>query len=149
MSEENLGPHSIPLQRWIECAPFEELLGMEIVNADQGQATLTMPFRREFANGGSVMHGGALVSLADTAAVMALKSCVPPATHFGTTDMSVRFLRPLIQGIVTAHAQVEQEQERQWLARVDLQNENNETVVEVSAVFKISRRKLTTVAEEA
>ena len=68
-----LGPHCVQLTQWIECAPFEKLLGIEIILAQKGQATLTMPFRAEFANGGNLLHGGALVSLADTAAVMAIE----------------------------------------------------------------------------
>lgn len=147
MHEENLGPHEIHLDRWIECAPFEELLGMEIIRAEAGEAVLTMPFRRQYANGGSIMHGGATVSLADTAAVMALKSCVEPATHFGTTEMSIRFLRPVLQGVITATARVEQKQERLWHARVVIATEAQEEVMEMTAVFKISRRRLTTVSE--
>ena len=144
---EDLGPHEIHLDRWIECAPFEDLLGMEIVRAENGEAVLTMPFRRQYANGGSIMHGGATVSLADTAAVMALKSRVAPGTHFGTTDMAIRFLRPVIQGVITARAQVEQQEERLWHARVEIVTEADEVAVEVTAVFKISRRRLTTIAE--
>nr|WP_320050784.1 PaaI family thioesterase [uncultured Desulfuromonas sp.] len=149
MNDDYLGPHEIHLERWIECAPFEQLLGMEIVKAEQGQAFLTMPFRQQYANGGSMMHGGALVSLADTAAVMALKSCVDIGTHFGTTDMAIRFLRPVIHGMVTATATVEQQQERLWHASVAITTVDNEVAMEMTAVFKISRRRLSTVAEGA
>jgi len=147
LHEESLGPHEIHLERWIECAPFEQLLGMDIVRAEDGEAILTMPFRRQYANGGSIMHGGATVSLADTAAVMALKSKVEPGTHFGTTDMAIRFLRPVIQGIITAKARVEQQEERLWHARVEIVTEADVVAMEMTAVFKISRRRLTTVAE--
>ncbi|EAT15397.1 PaaI family thioesterase [Desulfuromonas acetoxidans] len=147
LHEESLGPHEIHLERWIECAPFEQLLGMDIVRAEDGEAILTMPFRRQYANGGSIMHGGATVSLADTAAVMALKSKVEPGTHFGTTDMAIRFLHPVIQGMITAKARVEQQEERLWHARVEIVTEADVVAMEMTAVFKISRRRLTTVAE--
>ncbi|WP_321531654.1 PaaI family thioesterase [uncultured Desulfuromonas sp.] len=147
LHDEHLGPHEIHLERWIECAPFEQLLGMDIVCAEDGEAILTMPFRRQYANGGSIMHGGATVSLADTAAVMALKSKVEPGTHFGTTDMAIRFLRPVIQGMITAKARVEQQEERVWHAQVEIVTEADVVAMEMTAVFKISRRRLTTVAE--
>jgi len=61
------GPHNIKMENWISCAPFERYLGMEIIQAEEGRAILTMPFSPELAQGASLMHGGALMSLADTA----------------------------------------------------------------------------------
>ncbi len=64
------------MESWISRAPFERLLHMEIVAAADGAATLTMPFLIDFAQGAGLLHGGALVSLADTAVAMAIKT--PP-----------------------------------------------------------------------
>ncbi|NIP52626.1 MAG: PaaI family thioesterase, partial [Phycisphaerae bacterium] len=61
-------------------------------------------FLIDFAQGGGLMHGGALVSLADTAVVMAIKSIVPPQTHFATISLQTKFLHPVKKGIVTARA---------------------------------------------
>ena len=58
------GPHKFDMKGWISCAPFERLLHMEIVEASDGRATLTMPFLIDFAQGAGLLHGGALVSLA-------------------------------------------------------------------------------------
>lgn len=148
LNSPELGPHQVALDMWIECAPFERLLGIEIVQAAQGQATLTMPFRREFANGGSVLHGGAFVSLADTAAVMAMKSVLPPASHFGTIRMEVDFQRPVVQGIVTAVAKVADCGDRRWDAEVALYNDQQQQVMQMTAKFKVSRRRLKVPTEE-
>ena len=101
------GPHRFEMQAWIACAPFEELLGIEIVSAVDGRATLTMPFVKPLAQGGGLLHGGALVSLADTAVVMAIKSILEPQTHFATIDLQTQFLHPVKQGTVKAEAEVE------------------------------------------
>jgi acyl-CoA thioesterase len=69
---------------WISCAPFEKLLHIKVVEAANGWAVLTMTFLIDFAQGAGLMHGGALVSLADTAVVMAIKSLLSPKTHFAT-----------------------------------------------------------------
>ena len=82
------GPHRFKMDRWISCAPFEKLLHMNIIEAADGRAILQMPFHIEFAQGAGLMHGGALVGLADTAVVMAIKSIVPPRTHFATVAMT-------------------------------------------------------------
>ena len=84
------GPHRFNMPAWISCAPFEQMLGMEIVKAEAGEAILRMPFIQSLAQGAGLMHGGALVSLADTAVVMAIKSIVDPGTHFATISMENR-----------------------------------------------------------
>lgn len=137
-----LGPHCVQLDHWIECAPFEKKLGIEIGLAHQGKAVLTMPFRAEFANGGNLLHGGALVSLADTAAVMAIKSVYPAGTHFGTINLNVEFLHPVVKGVITARSEVNQLEERLWNASVVIEDENQRIVMTMNAKFKISKRPI-------
>ncbi|OQY24116.1 MAG: acyl-CoA thioesterase [Desulfobacteraceae bacterium 4572_35.2] len=137
-----LGPHCVQLTQWIECAPFEKQLGIEIICAQKGQAVLTMPFREEFANGGNLLHGGALVSLADTAAVMAIKTILSPRTHFATIDMNVEFHHPVVRGIVTARSEVKQIEERLRHTSVAIEDENQRIVMTMNATFKISKRPI-------
>lgn len=136
-----LGPHRVCLEKWIECAPFEKMLGIEIVEAQNGHSRLTLPFTAMLANGGCMMHGGALVSLADTAAVMAIKSLLPPGTHFGTVRLEVDFQRPVLQGIVTARCAVTKLEERLWRADVEIDDDQPQQVMRMNALFKISRRR--------
>ena len=90
------------MNQWIGRAPFERLLNITIVEAVAGRATLTMPFFIDYAQGAGLMHGGALVSLADTAVAMAIKSVVAPLSHFATIEIESRFLLPVKRGVVTA-----------------------------------------------
>ena len=94
------GPHRFQMEGWISCTPFERLLSMKILEAADGQAVLTTPFPMDYAQGGGLMHGGALVSLADTAVVMARKSILPPLSHFATILLESRVLAPVKQGIL-------------------------------------------------
>ncbi|MDD3801439.1 MAG: PaaI family thioesterase [Desulfuromonas sp.] len=138
---EKLGPYRILLDDWISCAPFEQLLDMRILGAAGGKAELQMPFRYCLANGGSLLHGGALVSLADTAAVMALKSCVPVGSHFATTELQVSFLAPVTSGQVRALAQVRPAGERCWDASVELFNDAGVRVLRMTAQLRLARRQ--------
>lgn len=133
------GPHIVTLDQWISCAPFERLLQMEIVQATDGRAVLTMPFHEDLAQGAGLMHGGALVSLADTAVVMAIKSILPPGSHFGTISLETRFLYPVRQGNVTAKAMVKLGEDRLLNGQATIFNEDHRAVLEFSAVFKIAR----------
>jgi uncharacterized protein (TIGR00369 family) len=85
------------------------------------------------------MHGGALVSLADTAVVMAIKSILPPQTHFATTALEAEFLRPVTQGVVTAEAQVVSQEGRTLRGQATIYDEAHVPVLEFSSTFKIAK----------
>jgi uncharacterized protein (TIGR00369 family) len=127
------------MANWIGCAPFEDLLHIEIVEAAEGRARLQMPFLVDFAQGAGLMHGGALVSLADTAVVMAIKSIVAPGTHFATVRMTTDFLRPVREGLVTARAQVISVEGRILEGRARVRDHRDQEVLEFRARFKIAR----------
>ena len=126
---------------WINCAPFERLLNMEIVEAADGRATLTMPFFLELAQGAGLMHGGALVSLADTAVVMAIKSLLSPQTHFATVSLKSTFLYPVKQGMVTAKAQILNKDGRMIQGQATVYDEEERPVLEFISTFKVARNR--------
>ena len=133
------GPHQFQMKEWISCAPFEKLLNMEILKAIDGRATLKMPFFIDLAQGAGLMHGGALVSLADTALVMAIKSIVSPQTHFATISLETKFLYPVKQGTVTAEAKVLQREENILKGQAIVYNEDKRAVIDFSSTFKIAK----------
>ena len=135
----NTGPHSVVLDQWIDCAPFERLLNMAIHKAENGKAVLSMPFCYEYAQGAGLMHGGALVSLADTAVVMAIKSLLAPQSHFATIRMASEFLYPVKEGIVTADAAVTGRKERIIEGEATIYNADDRPVFKFSSVFKMAR----------
>lgn len=139
MTTESTGPHRFSLEAWISAAPFERLLHISIVEATEGRATLTMPFRLDFAQGAGLMHGGALVSLADTAVVMAIKSLLPVGSHFATIRMETKFLHPVKQGVVTARARILSREDRIIEGQAILYDDQERAVVEFNSTFKIAR----------
>ena len=137
--DRSTGPHQFTMAGWIHCAPFERLLNMEIVEAADGRATLTMPFFVELAQGAGLMHGGALVSLADTAVVMAIKSLLSPQTHFATVSLESKFLYPVKQGVVTAKAEIIKQQGRMIQGQATVYNDEARPVLEFASTFKVAK----------
>lgn len=132
------GPHRFELGAWISCAPFERLLNITIKEAAGGMAVLTMPFKLELCQGMGLMHGGALVSLADTATVMAIKSLLPSGTPFVTISLASRFLHPVEKGTVTAKARVEPAGERRFKGEAVLYDDGQREVLRCTSLFKIT-----------
>ena len=136
---EHTGPHHFSMPAWISCAPFERLLGMQIVSAEAGRATLTMPFLDSLAQGAGLMHGGAIVSLADTAVVMAIKSITAPGTHFATVELRSRFHHPVKKGVLEARARVAERNGLRLKGACEVLDEAGRTVMRFESVFQIAR----------
>jgi acyl-CoA thioesterase len=124
---------------WLDTAPFEVLLGMRIEELGDGRAVLRMPFTVRLSQGGGVLHGGALTALADTAVALAVKTRLPDGTRFGTRELSMRFLAPVREGIVTAVAALERVEGRSFFAGAELLDEGGELVARFSAEFRVAR----------
>ncbi len=133
------GPHQVTLEKWISCAPFEKLLGLDIVEAKDGHAYLTMPFVYHLAQGQGMAHGGAIVTLADTAVAMAIKSILPPDSRFGTISLNAEFLGPVTKGILSARAEVTPLENRQVRGQAVVSDEDGRQVMRFSAMFKLGR----------
>lgn len=138
-TDKDTGPHRFSMPAWISCAPFEKLLSIEIVKAESGEAILKMPFVKSLAQGAGLMHGGALVSLADTAVVMAIKSIVMPNTHFATISLESRFLHPVKKGILVAKARIDGRHGSTINGSCEIIDEENRKVMIFNSVFKIAR----------
>ena len=138
-SPRNPADSQFEMEGWVDLAPFEKLVGMSIIEACDGRAVLTMPFVVKLSQGGGFLHGGALTALADTAAAMAVKTCLTVSTPFATRNLSMRFLAPVRQGTVTAAATVKQIDGRRYLVHVDLQDDQDHAVAEFTADFRLLR----------
>jgi acyl-CoA thioesterase len=142
------GPHDVVLDSWISCAPFEKLLKIDIIEAEHGRSCLTMPFEYQLAQGHGMAHGGAIVTLADTAVAMAIKSRLPEDSRFGTISLNAEFLGPVTQGILTATAAVTLLENRQVQGQAMVTDEDGRPVMRFSAVFKLGREvKMSTIKE--
>ena len=78
-------------------------LGIELIDAGKGQATVRMTITREMVNGHGTAHGGYVFLLADTAFACACNSHGPVTVAAGA---DVTFVRPAHQGdVLEAHAE--------------------------------------------
>lgn len=76
--------------------PFAELLGIELLRFDGGEAELAMPMRHDLSNSWDVAHGGAVMTLLDIAMAHAARSSGEgPRDDVGvvTIEMKTSFLR--------------------------------------------------------
>lgn len=85
---------------------YARLLGMEFVRAARGTATFALDTRDELTRMGGILHGGAIVSLMDTAAAFAVHTLLDASARTVTVDLTIHFLRPVSAGRVESRATV-------------------------------------------
>jgi uncharacterized protein (TIGR00369 family) len=84
------------MRRFLPASPYVGHLGIRLTAMCDGEATLTLPFAPRLATVGNIVHGGAIASLIDTAAMVAAWSGAPlPEKARGTTvGLTVSYLAP-------------------------------------------------------
>ena len=86
--------------------PVAELLGIELVNAEDGECTMRLEATERHANPMGTLHGGILCDVADAAMGMAFFSTLEPGESFTTLELKINFLRPFWTRTLLAHGRV-------------------------------------------
>ena len=117
--------------------PYVGLLGFEFVRAERGAATFALDVREELTRMGGIVHGGAVVSLLDTAAAFAVHTVIEPDARTVTVDLTVHFLRPVSDGRVEAHARVLRRGRRVCILSVEARDAKAEIVATSTMTYFI------------
>lgn len=83
---------STALQSRLASVPIFKTLGLRLGSINDGSATLTAPYDSSYDGIFESFHGGLLMTLADTAACIAVLSLTGADAIITTTDMNIRFL---------------------------------------------------------
>jgi len=75
--------------------PIAALLGFEIVEVERGRVTFAMDPAEKHYNPIGMVHGGVTATLLDTVMGCALHTMLPRGVGYSTSDISVRYLRPV------------------------------------------------------
>ncbi len=97
-----------------------ELLGMEVLEMNEGHAVVTMPVRGDMLNGHAIIHGGLVFTLADTAFAMA---CNREGSVTVSSGAEITFFAPSHEGdVLTATAALRSQHGRNGIYDVEVRN---------------------------
>jgi uncharacterized protein (TIGR00369 family) len=84
------------MRRFLPSSPFPGHLGIRLIDMGPGSARLGLPFAEALVTVGSTVHGGAVASLIDTAAMVAAWSGgeVPDKLRGSTVGLTIAYLAP-------------------------------------------------------
>jgi uncharacterized protein (TIGR00369 family) len=100
--------------------PFPNWMGMKIVRLAAGAATLSLTAVRHHQQYQGIVHGGALASLADTAATFAALTVIPEGNDLVTIEFKMNYLAALPGGTAWAAGRTVRVGSRVAVAAVDV-----------------------------
>jgi uncharacterized protein (TIGR00369 family) len=138
LNDEQLSAEELArLRETFAGVPYVGLLGFEFVRAERGAATFAVEVRQELTRMGGILHGGAVVSLLDTAAAFAVHTIIEPDARTVTVDLTVHFLRPASEGRVEATARVLRRGRRVCILSVEARDGRAEIVATSTMTYFI------------
>lgn len=143
MSAEVPPPQELPAEELTRLreifgrVPYVGLLGLEFVRAVRGAATFALDVREELTRMGGILHGGAVVSLLDTAAAFAVHTVIDPEARTVTVDLTVHFLRPTSKGRIEAQARVLRRGRRVCILSVEARDEAAEIIATATMTYYV------------
>src|SRR3954453_7301557 len=79
--------------------PMVRLLGLRLVEVDEGRVVFTGTAGPEYYNGMGVAHGGWAATLLDSALGCAINSAMTAGRSFTTLELKINYTRPLRQEV--------------------------------------------------
>lgn len=127
------------MRQFLPASPFPAHLGIELVEIDDGRARLRLPFRDAVVTIGTVVHGGAIATLVDTAAMAAAWAGaeVPDRLRGSTVGLTVNYLAPADGTDVTASAEVVRRGRRLATVRVDATTDDGTLVATALVTYQL------------
>ncbi len=119
-----------------ESIAFVRLLGLKLGEVVRGAATLHVAAHDQLSRHEGITHGGAIASLADTAAAFAVLTLLEPGQSTATVDFTIHYLRPVATGDhLSAHARVLRAGRRLLTIAVDVKNHQDEITATILTTY--------------
>jgi 1,4-dihydroxy-2-naphthoyl-CoA hydrolase len=113
--------------------PFAGLLGIELVHAHRDEVRARLAWDESRCTAGGILHGGALIGLADAAGgVCAYLNLPDGADATATIESKTNFFRPVSSGYVEAVSRVLHQGRSTIVVETDLHDDGGKHVARVT-----------------
>jgi 1,4-dihydroxy-2-naphthoyl-CoA hydrolase len=121
--------------------PFAGLLGLEVVAASPEEVRARLDWDESRCTAGGLLHGGALMGLADSAGGLCAFLNLPDgATATATIESKSNFFRPVSEGYVEATSQVLHQGRSTIVVETELRDADGRLVAKVTQTQAILGR---------
>jgi 1,4-dihydroxy-2-naphthoyl-CoA hydrolase len=121
-----------PVPEDLVAMPFAAGLGITVTEASPGQVRAAMDWARERCTAAGILHGGALMSLADTAGAVCAVLNLPEGATTATIESKTNFFRAVRAGTVHATARPLHVGRSFIVVQTDLEDDRGKRVVQTT-----------------
>lgn len=123
----------------VENSPYYLHMGLEVTGLGCGWATLRMPAGSHLWNVGGIVHGGAITSIADAAAGVALATLLDKDTERPVTiELKINFCSAAREGVLQARGSVVHKGGRIAVCEADVLDGQERLVAKGMATYMIA-----------
>ena len=108
--------------------PFARLIGMRLVDLKLDEAVISIEIRDDLRQPSGVLHGGVTATLIDTAMAFAVRTRLEKEAKTATIDLTVHYLRPLVEGKAICTGKVVRAGKRVFTVSADVHNDDGKLI---------------------
>ena len=123
-------------------APIGKLLGLNLLQAENGTAVIEFVADERYANPAGTLHGGVLSDIADAAMGFAYYTTLAADESLATLELKINFLRPVWKATLRAKARVVHAGKIVGLIECDILDERQRLVARASSTCMTLRGRL-------
>ena len=127
------------IRQFLPTSPYVGHLAIQLIDMQPGVATLRLPFADSLVTIGTTIHGGAIASLIDTAAMVAAWSddSVTENLRGTTVSLTVTYLAPAEHEDIQATARVLQRGRNMVFLDVEVQSISGKSIARGLVTYKL------------
>jgi 1,4-dihydroxy-2-naphthoyl-CoA hydrolase len=114
--------------------PFAAGIGIRLDEASPDRVVATLPWAPRLCTASGIMHGGALMSLADTAGALVAFLGLPDGATTATITSTSQMFRPVTGGTVRAVATPLHRGRMTVTVQTDLRDDDNRLVAQITQI---------------
>ena len=140
-------PSAADFDALLDLVPFARTLGIRVEAAGKDEVTGGLDWAPQLCTAGGMLHGGALMSVADTAGALVAFLNMPSGARTTTMESKTNFFRAVTGGSVRAVARPLHTGNRTIVVRTELFDDDHRLVghvVQTQAVFPPAEREAAT-----
>jgi uncharacterized protein (TIGR00369 family) len=121
--------------------PLFACLGVIVEQISPKRVIMRLPFRPDFIQGGGMIAGGIIATLADEAMAHAALANLEPGETTATIEMNIRYLKGCASGEIAAIATLVKKGRRVITLQAEIADKNKQTLAQAGASFMVLSKK--------
>jgi uncharacterized protein (TIGR00369 family) len=117
--------------------PLFQFLGVKVERLSPEQVVLVLPCREDFLQGGGVIAGGVMATLADEAMAHLILANLDEGQSTATIEMNLRFLNPIQKGKLFAEAALVKKGRQVFTVEAKIRDGQGRLLAQAGASFMV------------